>query len=108
MRTAQRCATRGLPVRRVGKSPKSPVVADSEVLDAWVRHGGQLRLDALDTEAIIANSKRLLAELTAAQKDMRGRVNTLRSGIKEIREKQAALRRRQKSNSMEGGDDGQR
>ena len=83
------------------------VVADSELLDAWVRHGGQLPVDTLDTEAIIANSKKLLAELTAAQKDLRGRVNTLRGRIKEIREKQAVLRRRQKRNSVQTGHDGQ-
>jgi hypothetical protein len=83
-------------VRRVGIGSKSPVVADSEILDAWIRHGGQVRLDALDTEAIIANSKRLIAELTEAQQDLRRRVSTLRGGIKEIREKQTALRRSRK------------
>jgi hypothetical protein len=89
----------------VGNGSKSPVVADSEILDAWMRHGGQVRQDTLDTEAIIANSKRLLAELTAAQKDLVGHVSTLYDGIKEIREKQAALRQRRKRNSMQTGDD---
>lgn len=100
-RSAQRWASRGLPVRRVGKGPKPHVVADSELLDAWVSHGGQLRQDLLDTDAIRDKSKRLRSELTAARKDLHVRVDALRAGIKEISEKQATFMRRQKNKSVQ-------
>lgn len=36
IRTVQRWERQGLPVKRVGNGPRSPVVADSEKLDAWI------------------------------------------------------------------------
>jgi hypothetical protein len=38
VRTVQRWESEGLPVTRVTKSPRSPVVVDSEELDAWILH----------------------------------------------------------------------
>jgi len=42
MRTVQRWERNGLPVKRVNHSPRSPVVADAEELDAWILHRVQL------------------------------------------------------------------
>lgn len=42
VRTVQRWQSNGLPVKRVRKSPRSPVVADSEELDAWILHKVEL------------------------------------------------------------------
>jgi hypothetical protein len=38
VRTVQRWQDEGLPVQRISNSRRSPVVADSERLDAWVLH----------------------------------------------------------------------
>src|SRR5690242_3736216 len=92
VRTAQRRVARGLPVRRVGSGPKAPVIADSELVDAWIRHGGRVRNYMLETEATIIDSKMQLAELILSQTSLRRSVNTLRDGIRDIREKAAALR----------------
>jgi hypothetical protein len=81
-----------MPVRRVGSGPRSPVVADSEILDAWLRHGGKLSLDALDTEAVIASSKRLLTEIEVARRNLDKGVRLMRETISTIRQKQARLK----------------
>jgi hypothetical protein len=56
------CAQDGLPVRRVDSGPKAPVVADSEIIDAWLKHDGKLRLGgALDVEeSLLTRKGRLL------------------------------------------------
>ena len=38
IRTVQRWERNGLPVRRVNGTPRNPVLADSEELDAWILH----------------------------------------------------------------------
>jgi hypothetical protein len=38
VRTVQRWQDEGLPVKRISNSRRSPVVADSEQLDAWILH----------------------------------------------------------------------
>ncbi len=37
VRTVQRCERLGLPVHRVGKGKRAPVIAFAEELDAWER-----------------------------------------------------------------------
>jgi hypothetical protein len=109
VRTAQRRVARGLPVRRVGNGPKAPVIADSELVDAWIRHGGRVRNYILETEATITNSKKQLAELIVSQTSLRRGLKTLREGIRDIREKGAALRQaREKQQYGWGSRDRQR
>ena len=99
MRTAQRWAKRGLPVRRVGRSPKAPVVADSELVDAWVRHGGRIPLDALKTEAIIAQSKKLLTELSVSQRTLLEGLRSLNKQVSSLRALQELSRKAQSRRS---------
>jgi hypothetical protein len=56
MRTVQRWENSGLPVKRVNKSPRSPVVADSDELDAWILH--RLKLPDGAPENLLENRQR--------------------------------------------------
>jgi len=42
IRTLQRWEGKGLPVKRVNNSPRSPVVGDPEELDAWILHWSRI------------------------------------------------------------------
>ena len=42
VRTLQRWERNGLPIRRVNQTRRSPVVADSDELDAWILHRRKL------------------------------------------------------------------
>src|SRR5215468_9306653 len=91
VRTAQRWASRGMPVRLVGSGPRAPVVADSELLDGWLRHGGTVRLDALNTEAVIANSKKLLVQIEKARRSLAEGVRLMHQTVLTLRQRQAQL-----------------
>lgn len=80
IRTAQRWANWGIPVRRLGRGPKAPVAADSEVLDARVKYGGKTRLNEMDMDAVISKSRKLLAEIQEARRSLREGVRTIKNG----------------------------
>src|SRR5215472_10674778 len=98
VRTAQRWSKRGLPVRHIGRGPKPPVVAHSVLIDGWVRYGGPVRLDEIDTKAIIAKSKKLRAEIQVARRSLRESVHTLRDGLSTFRNKQIDFRKMREHN----------
>lgn len=56
VRTVQRWESNGLPVTRVNSGRRSPVVADSEELDAWILHRIKLPADAPHT--LVENRQR--------------------------------------------------
>jgi hypothetical protein len=86
----------------VGSGPKAPVIADSELVDAWIKQGGRVRNYMVETEATISDSKKQLAELIVSLSSVRHGVKTLRDGIRYIREKGAALRQARRSNCLDG------
>ena len=79
VRTVQRWEHNGLPVKRVSKSPRSPVVADSEALDAWIFH-----------QMLPPGASRELAENRQRTRELRHEAQELR---KELREKLDVLRK---------------
>lgn len=84
VRTAQRWASHGMPVRRLGSGPKGRAVADSKLLDAWLSQGGQIKEEML-SQGIITQSEKLLAELNFSQQ-------TLREGLRSLKEQISSLR----------------
>ena len=92
VRTAQRWEHNGLPVKRVNKSPRSPVVADSEALDAWILHRLQLPSGASrELRDNLLRTRELRREVQESRKELRARMGVLRKTLAEAR---AKLRRR--------------
>jgi len=86
VRTLQRWERKGLPVKRINNSPRSPVVADSDDLDAWI-----LRLSRVPPGApkdLLNNIRRtqeLRREIEASKDEFQKRVQTFRKGLAEFR-----------------------
>lgn len=91
MRTVQRWESNGLPVKRVNKRTRSPVVADSEELDAWILHRMQLPPGA--PRKLAENRQRareLRRKAEEIKKELQARMDVLR---KTLAESHAKLRR---------------
>ena len=88
VRTAQRWEHNGLPVKRVNKSPRSPVVADSEALDAWILHRMQLPPEASpELRANLQRTRELRRELQESRKQLQARMDAFRKTVAEARAK---------------------
>lgn len=88
IRTVQRWERNGLPVKRVNNSPRSPVVADSEELDAWILHRMQLPTGA--SQELADNRKRareLRLQGQEIRKELQERMAVLRKTLAEARAK---------------------
>ena len=86
VRTVQRWERKGLPVKRVNKSPRSPVVADSEELDAWILHRIQLPTGTSRKLADnLQRAKELQRKAQEIEKELRGIVDVLGKTIAEAR-----------------------
>jgi hypothetical protein len=88
LRTVQRWEHLGLPVRRVNNTPRSPVVADSEELDAWILHRSRIPTEA--PQSLANNLRRALElqrELQQNRKEFGDRVQHFRQQLAEFREK---------------------
>ena len=71
VRTVQRWERNGLPVTRVTNSLRSPVVADSEALEAWVLHRSRNQPGA--PQSLVENLRRareLQREVTKNRKEL--------------------------------------
>lgn len=91
VRTVQRWEHNGLPVKRVTKSPHSPVVADSGELDAWILH--RIQLPTGTSRKIAGNLQRaqeLQRESQEIQKELRRRLDVLRKTVVEARAARSA------------------
>lgn len=96
VRTVQRWELNGLPVKRVNNSPRSPVVADSEELDAWILHRMQHPRGAAQRLADnLVLTQKLQRETQEIRKQLRDKLDALRRTLAESR----AIRRRQKRDS---------
>jgi len=73
VRTAQRWEGGGLPVKRVRKSPRAPVVADSDELDAWTLRNPVVIGTVLSPKlkwATIQRARKLRAEAQRARESL--------------------------------------
>lgn len=95
VRTIQRWERHGLPVRRVNDSQRSPVVADSDELDAWILHRRKLPPGApqnlLDN---FAHALELQREMKRNRRELQRRLQALRQGLAELRRKRRLVLKR--------------
>ena len=88
VRTVQRWERKGLPVKRVNNSPRSPVVADSDELEAWILHRRTLPPGA--PQKLFDNLQRareLSREVQRNRKELQRKLETLRKELAEFRAK---------------------
>lgn len=88
IRTVQRWEDLGLPVKRLTNRRRSPVVADSKQLDAWILHRNPLPSGA--TKSLRNNLQRareLRREVEQNRKELRLKMEALRKELAEIRAK---------------------
>jgi len=81
VRTTQRWEHRGLPIKRVANTPRAPVVADSDELDAWTLRDPIAIGDALTPElrrATIQRARQLRAEAHRAREPLHLTMEALR------------------------------
>jgi hypothetical protein len=86
IRTAQRWQRQGLPVKRVTGSKRSPVVADSEELDAWILRGRVLPSGApANLWRNLQRARELQRAIEKNRKEFQLKLEALRKGLAEFR-----------------------
>jgi hypothetical protein len=80
-RSAQRWERLGLPVRRVSDSVRSPIIADSDEIENWVRTK-TARLDSLNTNtaafrATQRETRRLVKELQETRQELAKQLHSI-------------------------------
>jgi len=80
-RTAQRWERSGLPVKRPIPGQRSHIIADSELLDAWLRHSEFWRNQGLDRLTHIYHGRSLRAEVQQSRQTLLARMATLRRQV---------------------------
>lgn len=82
VRTVQRWESHGLPVKRINKTPRSPVVADSEELDAWILHRIELPPGVPRTVADnLQRARELRHESEEIRRELQARLEVLRKTL---------------------------
>ena len=102
VRTVQRWERNGLPIKRVNNTPRSPVVADSEELDAWILHRMQLPPGA--SRELAENLKRtreLRRESQELRRELHARMEALRKTLAEARAKRRTDREQERERERE-------
>ena len=88
VRTLQRWERKGLPVRRINQSPRSPVVADSDELEAWILHRRKLPTEVPGSLLhSLERARELQREMQNNQEELQCRLTTLRKELAEFRAK---------------------
>jgi hypothetical protein len=88
VRTLQRWERKGLPIRRVNQSPRSPVVADSDELEAWILHRRKLPPGVPDSLLYtLERARELQREVQKNRKELQRGLTTLRKELEEFRAK---------------------
>jgi len=88
VRTLQRWEREGLPIRRVNQTRRSPVVADSDELEAWILHRRKLPPGAPDSlRDSLERTRELQREVQKNRKELQCRLATLRKELAEFRAK---------------------
>lgn len=86
VRTVQRWEGKGLPVKHVNDGPRSPVVADSEELDAWILRRSSIPPEApKDLTENLRRARELQLQINQSRKELAERVQVFRKGIAELR-----------------------
>lgn len=88
VRTLQRWRDAGLPVKRIRDTPRSPVVADSEELEAWILR--RTRVPPGAPQSLLDNLRRaqeLREEIAQNRKELKQRIQALREELAELRAK---------------------
>ena len=88
VRTVQRWEHQGLPVKRIGNNPHSPVVADSDQLDGWLLRGLNVPPNApRNVRDVLQRAQELRREVERNRKELRRGLQILRKELAELREK---------------------
>ena len=88
VRSVQRWESAGLPVKRISESPRSPVVADSDELDAWILR--RTKLPAGAPRNLHENQQRaheLHREVERSKKQFQLQVERFKKQVAEFRAK---------------------
>lgn len=86
VRTVQRWERNGLPVKRVSNGPRSPVVADSEELDAWILRRMQLPPGASRKQTDnLQRTRELRRESQEIRKELHARMEALKNTLAKLR-----------------------
>ena len=88
VRTVQRWQRKGLPVKRINNTLRSPVVADAEELDAWILH--RIELPPGAPRKLADNRQRareLRRESQEIRKELQARLDAIRKTLAESRAK---------------------
>ena len=92
VRTLQRWERKGLPIRRINQTRRSPVVADSEELEAWILHCGKRPSGVPDTlHYSLERVRELRREVQKNRKELQCKLTTLRKELAELRAKSKEL-----------------
>ena len=95
VRTLQRWEGKGLPVKRVNNSSRSPVVADSDELDAWVLHRNRIPPGAPQSLAEnLRRARELRREVQRNRRDFQAQVQVFRKELAEFRAKRQKVFKR--------------
>ena len=87
IRSAQRWQRIGLPVKRLYVGRRSPVLADSEQIDLWLKDGN---LRHLNNDELLANRQRnreLVSQVQHSRQTLRERMADLRKEVAALRHK---------------------
>lgn len=88
MRTVQRWEGQGLPVKRATNTPQSPVVADSDQLDAWILRGKEVPPGAPpDLLRNLQRARELCDEVERARAALHQKMASLRKEVAALRTK---------------------
>jgi hypothetical protein len=99
VRTLPRWEHNGLPVKRVIKSPRSPVVADSDKLDAWIFDRAKRAGDSPKFAENRQRARELRHQAQEIRKEVLARLDVVKKTVAELRAKasrgkKAGLKRR--------------
>lgn len=67
-------------------------MADSDLVDLWIRHGGRLKADMANVDEARQRFGRLLNEMDELGRNLQRGLQSLHEGISALRAKQASLR----------------
>jgi hypothetical protein len=101
VRTLQRWESKGLPVKHVNDGPRSPVVADSDELDAWILH--RTHIPSGVPKSLLDNVRRaqeIKLNVERNVKEFRQRVENFRKGMADFRAKKQALKLKRDSSGI--------
>ena len=88
VRTLQRWERKGLPIRRINQTRRSPVIADSDELKASILYRRKLPSGVRDSlRCSLERARELRREVQKNRKELQCRLTTLRKELAEFRAK---------------------